>query len=1096
MHLKSLTLKGFKSFPDRTRLEFDPGVSVVVGPNGSGKSNVTDAVLWALGEQRPLAIRGQSMQDVIFGGGKGVKARDAAEVELVLDNSDGTVDLPVSEISVVRRLDRSGDGGYRLNGAKCRLTDVQEVLSDTGLGKEAHSVVSQGRVEAIVTSKPKDRRLLIEEAAGLGKHRKRRRRAQLKLERTRENLDQALLVEQEARKQLGPLKRQAEAAELHERLERQTIEARWELVRDGLRERRAQLARAEAASVAATVERDEVQGQLDAVVAERREAEEALAEQAQRRERLAVRARRAAAAADRIELRLERVADRRQQLAERIERRVEQLDELRAQAAADRPDEAGSARIAALEEELEALERERQATLERELEVLEAARAVAEGRVAQARQEADRVREQAADVERRGEEVRGRRRTLEQAAEAARRDAAAIGAQLAKANQFLRSHAGSGVAGGGRPAPTLTEGLRVADGAELAVAAALDGRLAAAVVDDPPAARELLEHGGRDGARVLLAGRGDAAAAGTAPSGGVAPAPAGAGDRPAAASPPLTGAVPLAERVDGDAGPLAIVRRRLADAWLVDALPDVAPEGFSGVLVTADGRVWDVGAGELHRTPQGGAERVLAERNRRDRLVAESERAVQAEQAAIADVEALRDELAELAHEREEAEAATRAARRAVVDAEEALRDAARAVARRRDAPDEGPTAVRKAQILGELAAERRTAERLARERAEREARLEQLEAARAADEAVLPAGERLTDALREALQAVRARQAQLDQAVADDRAAGDDVAGRLRSCAQREAELQQRLRQIGERMTAAEVAAQRARDQEQEIGLELEQLAERLGLPAEPAEEPLDPATAEDLRQRIARLQKRRETLGPVNPLAKQAYDEAREHVEELEAQRTDLETALRELRAFVRDTDRQIRETFEQTFAACARNFEELAQHVFPGGSGRLRLVREGPEDAGDADAEESLDDADQQDVEQDEDLGVEIEITPAGKSMKRLTLLSGGEKTMTAIAFLFSVFLAKPSPFYVLDEVEAALDDLNIDRFLQLLRRYRDRAQFIVVTHQKRTMEVGDALYGVSMGGDGVSKVVSRRLDQRDGPAQQLPGLSATT
>src|SRR6188768_2890990 len=235
MHLKSLTVKGFKSFPDRTKLEFAPGVSVVMGPNGSGKSNVTDAVLWAMGEQSPLAVRGQSMQDVIFGGGKGVQARSSAEVELVLDNSEGSIDLPLAEISIMRRLDRSGEGEYRLNGARCRLVDVLELLSDTGLGKESHSVVSQGRVEAIVTSKPRDLRLLIEEAAGLGKHRKRRRRAQLKLERTHDNLDRALDVEREARSRLRPLKRQAEAAELHERLERQTDEAAWTLAREASR---------------------------------------------------------------------------------------------------------------------------------------------------------------------------------------------------------------------------------------------------------------------------------------------------------------------------------------------------------------------------------------------------------------------------------------------------------------------------------------------------------------------------------------------------------------------------------------------------------------------------------------------------------------------------------------------------------------------------------------------------------------------------------------------------------------------------------------------------------------------------------------------
>ena len=207
MYLSSITLKGFKSFPDRTRLTFSPGVSVIVGPNGSGKSNITDAVLWALGEQSPLAVRGQSMQDVIFAGAHGVQARSEAEVEVVLDNADGAVDLPASEVAISRRLDRAGEGEYRVNGARCRLVDVLEILSDTGLGKEMHSVVSQGRVEAIIHSKPRDRRLLIEEAAGLGKHRKRRRRAQLKLERTEDNVARVLDIEREARSRLRPLKR-------------------------------------------------------------------------------------------------------------------------------------------------------------------------------------------------------------------------------------------------------------------------------------------------------------------------------------------------------------------------------------------------------------------------------------------------------------------------------------------------------------------------------------------------------------------------------------------------------------------------------------------------------------------------------------------------------------------------------------------------------------------------------------------------------------------------------------------------------------------------------------------------------------------------
>ena len=264
MHLKAITIKGFKSFPDRTRLAFGEGVSVIVGPNGSGKSNITDSVLWALGEQSPLAVRGQSMQDVIFSGGRGVQARGEAEVELVLDNEDGLLGVPASEISISRRLNRAGEGEYRVNGARCRLVDVLELLSDTGLGKEAHSVISQGRVESIVTSKPRDRRQLIEEAAGLGKHRKRRRRAQLKLERTAENLDRALDVEREARSRLRPLKRQAEAAELHERLERQSLEARWTLAREELRRRRERLGVAELAAAQTRQARDDVQAELAA----------------------------------------------------------------------------------------------------------------------------------------------------------------------------------------------------------------------------------------------------------------------------------------------------------------------------------------------------------------------------------------------------------------------------------------------------------------------------------------------------------------------------------------------------------------------------------------------------------------------------------------------------------------------------------------------------------------------------------------------------------------------------------------------------------------------------------------------------------------
>jgi chromosome segregation protein len=306
VYLKSITVKGFKSFPDRTRLEFGPGTSVIVGPNGSGKSNVTDAVLWALGEQSPMAVRGHSMQDVIFGGAPGRQAASSASVELILDDAEGRLGMG-PEVSIFRRLDRNGEGEYRLAGARCRLIDVIEVLSDTGLGKEMHSVISQGRVEAIVTSKPRDRRLLIEEAAGLGKHRKRRRRAQLKLGHTQDNLDRALDVEREARSRLRPLKRQAEAAELHARLHRQALETRWELARDDLRARREELAEAEAAAARARGDRAALESELEQVAQRRREAEEALASRSSRREELSRRSFTAASAADRVALRAESV---------------------------------------------------------------------------------------------------------------------------------------------------------------------------------------------------------------------------------------------------------------------------------------------------------------------------------------------------------------------------------------------------------------------------------------------------------------------------------------------------------------------------------------------------------------------------------------------------------------------------------------------------------------------------------------------------------------------------------------------------------------------------------------------------------------------
>jgi chromosome segregation protein len=1072
MHLKSLTLKGFKSFPDRTKLAFGSGVSVIVGPNGSGKSNVTDAVLWALGEQSPLAVRGQTMQDVIFGGGHGRKASQEAEVELVLDNSDGTLGLDFSEVSILRRLDRSGDGEYRLNGARCRLVDVLELLSDTGLGKEAHSVVSQGRVEAIVTSKPRDRRLLIEEAAGLGKHRKRRRRAQLKLARTQDNLDRALDVEREARSRLRPLKRQAEAAELHARLERQSLEARWELGRDALRASRLELEQAEAAARAARERSAEAEQALAAVARRREAAEEALAARSEQRETLSERAYRARSAGERVGMRLEAARATVSSLGERIVRHAAELDALREQAAADVPDAEAAERVAALEAELVALEQDRQAALERELAELEQRRATAAAEAQRLHADVEVARADVAKAEESAEAARASRREAERAVEAARREAARVGGELAAANHFLRAHAG---APGG--APALADALDVDGGFELALAAALDGRLRAAVVADRSAGAELLERAGRDGGSALVS--------------------SAATQAPTPSKPPTPDAERLLDHVRGPVDTLALAAALLADTWVVGDVAEVR-EDFAGTAVTRAGRVWIGAWGELRQVPAGGEERVLAERNRRDQLVQESERAARAEHEAVRALEALAASVTAADAARDEVETAMRSAVRAHDEAAEQELRVTRLIEQRRSADDEGPGAVRRAQIEAELTAERRLAERAERDRAERTARIAAAEQRLERERALVPQAERLVEVLAESASAIAARVEVFDAELAAHRQAGEHVAVELRACAREEAELQGRLKRDGEAVTGAEVRAQQARDRMAEADAELRALAEPLGLEPEPAQEPLPEEERAQLADRIARLQRRREQLGPVNPLAKDEYDEAVAHVEELERQRADLEAALRELGTLIKDTDRQIRETFEATFDAAAKNFEELAEQLFPGGRGRLRLVREdaGPRPVlggerldGDPDAAANAEDADAaadaEEQEEDDLLGVEIEITPAGKAMKRLSLLSGGEKSMTALAFLFSVFLARPCPFYILDEVEAALDDLNIDRFLRLLRTYAQRAQFIVVTHQKRTMEAADSLYGVSMGGDGISKVISRKLP----PAQPL-------
>ena len=683
-----------------------------------------------------------------------------------------------------------------------------------------------------------------------------------------------------------------------------------------------------------------------------------------------------------------------------------------------------------------------------------------------------------ADVDAAAEAARAARRELDTAAERARRESARIGAELAKVNQFLRSHAG---APGG--APALADTLTAAPGYELALAAALGPRLRAAVAGDLAAGAALLDRAGKDGGAALILPEGDDAAASHAAD---APSSADAAASLAADPPPAVGAVPLAAhvRATGDPAAQRLAATILADVWVVVGLDDLRSR-FRGIAVTKDGRVWSPATRELRRVPPGGEDRVLAERNRREELLGQVEAAAQAERAALADVERAQQAVAEADARRDAAERSAREATRARDEVAEAERHAGWLIEQRRNAPDEGASAERRAQVESAISAERKLVERADRERRERRRRIEHERGRLERDERLTPVARRLTAALEATAAAVTTQVEALEAELNADRAAGERLAAELRDCAAEESRVHARLKQRGEEVTRGEVKAQQARDHAQDAEHELTRLAEKLGLEPEPAEAPLAGSERETLLARIERLQRRREQLGPVNPLAQQEYKEALGHVEELERQRHDLETALRELQSLIRDTDKRIREAFEETFAAAAKNFEEVVEQLFPGGRGSLRLVREdsGPRPVlGGADAEspQDFDESAEDEEEAPEDkMGVEIEITPAGKATKRLTLLSGGEKSLTALAFLFAVFLARPCPFYILDEVEAALDDLNIDRFLTLLRSFSDRAQFIVVTHQKRTMEAADALYGVSMGGNGVSKVISRRL-----------------
>jgi chromosome segregation protein len=881
VHLRAIKLRGFKSFPDAVEVRLEPGVTVVVGPNGSGKSNVADAIVWASGSQSPSELRAERADDVLFAGGKGREPAGFCEVELVLDNEDGGLEsLEFAEVSLARRLHRGGEGQYLVNRTPVRRIDLVELLADVGLGGGAGAIVGQGKVEAILASRPEERRALVEEAAGLGRFKRRRHRAELKLARVAVQVDRARDLEAEVTKHLRPLALQATAAERAERLGAEIAVLRATLASLDLEELGARLTAGEERRLAASLERKRVGEALEALLREREAAEEELADAAGSRE--------AATAA------LYRLRSTRERLDLRRESAAELLAKLRQEAA-----DAGEATPAAGPTP-EELEREAQSTAAE-------ARAAAVERDS-LRERAQLTRERLAALERSLAEREG----LPPAARA-----------LAEQGERL----------------ALAE-LEVEPGQERAVAAALGHRGSALLADDPRSALTLVE-------RARAAGLG---------------------------------------------GLTVLVGRDPAS--LVAELPVVAKEDLlrsTVPAVTAEGFGYDPQRGELWFVGEA-AEAVLLELEARRR--------------------ALEGELAELEV----------AAGRAVAQAE-ALDERARAA---------GAAFAR----IGRAAMLRRADPRMLR--------------------ALAGATERLVTVLEHATGASARFEAPLRARVDAGGARTGELAAELRRLGAAEAEARRVSAEAGERAAAVEVELARLEGEAANARRRLEEAGAAPG----------EAAPRDELLAKLERLERRREALGGVNPLAKEEYEREKERLAELREQCEDLERSLAELQGLRDELAETVERRFEETFAAVSENFREVAATLFPDGEGRLRLTEPDPE-------------------EEDGQPGIEVELRPAGKRVTRLSLLSGGEKALGAIAFLFSLFLARPCPFYLLDEVEAALDDTNIGRFVELLRRYADRAQFIVITHQKRTMDAADVLYGVTMAGDGISQIVSRRMT-RDAPA----------
>ncbi|NLG67628.1 MAG: chromosome segregation protein SMC [Actinobacteria bacterium] len=1196
--LKAFSLRGFKTFARPTELVFEPGVTVIIGPNGSGKSNLADAVLWALGEQSPGTLRGKAMQDVIFAGSDGHKASGAAEVRLLFENSGGAFPGGYAEVEITRRLLRDGTSHYVVNGVPRRLLDVQELCAAVGLGREMHSVISQGRVEELLNSSPAARRALVEEAAGLMLLKKRRERTATKLERVSADLARVGDIEHEVRNALRPLKQQVNAAQRHQELSERIARVEATLTLREIMELEAQQNRLTREVATVTERRQEAERELTQLRTSRENEERGFTQA------LAVREAQAATV-NRIQSEARRLRERRDDLAQRIGRWEADLGRLERREAVDGADLANvQARLAALGHpegwgvgrlakvrslgqqvtvELERLrplavrsreqedahkdrildlegarsrDRQKAELLEREIAELSRRRGHAQTKGVEAGEAVEVLRQELAVTLRRRDEAAAAAEPAAAAARAAAATAAAARQQLGEARAASRraeervatlegrariarqtAERREGLPDGAREllrtlgsAGLLVEHLDVRPGFERAVAAAL-GPLADAVLVEGRVSAELLA-GTAGTMEVLAAVDGVWDGAG---SRGAVDGPAGT----EALGPEEPGPWSLWEVIGVPSGVRSVLMRLLPEVVVVrelreaDAAADDSGRAGGRLVVTLSGELL---RGEFHaaRRVAAGPEALLRAR----RAVEELERELREARTALAEAQeaavAAERTLGEAHAEREAREKAAAAAR---TEAAQLIEEAEGMERRLRDATEvaerlqtEGEhlvaaeTSLREeAEYLREsvieaerelqesrvvLAAEREqasrvreTVARLEEKRAQAsvlEARLRErvraheAEHARVTGECSLLQGRlagvrRRVQALRAALPAARdllgvmealaergagfAAQAEAQIQVSRQTTAG--FADMLRRMADRESHLQRTLTDCSEEAVDLQVRLAHEQDALGDARERLGVLKQRHLSPRAVTAEEAGALDVDVAETKVEQLRRRLEALGPVNPLADREYRETAERLAFLEEQRKDLEDSLNELRRIIRDLDEHTTRVFSEFFTQTAANFAEMVAVLFPGGRGELRL-----EEAVEAEPGEPEEDTVDRGLRRPP-AGVQIFIKLPQKAPRTLTLLSGGEKALAAIAFLFALFLARPCPFYILDEVEAALDDINIGRFLSLVRRYQDRTQFLIITHQRRTMEIADTLYGVTMGTDGVSRVLSRRL-----------------